>query len=837
MFSRSSRRSTPRSRRWLLTEIALGGVLLVAIVVGVGLGLAIAATNNIRGLEIYERDNPALPTQILDRHGRLITQFFADEKREIIKVEELPQHLIHALLTREDRHFFEHRGFRIPDLMRAAWNLVLGRFVSGASTITQQLAGLTYADRTEISIRRKIIELWWAIQLERWLTKDEILGRYLNLVYFGAGTNGVEAASQFFFEHSARNVTLAESAMLVIQLNNPGGNSPYIDPDRAERLQREILSQMVELGFATQEEADVSFQDYWDNYDYTRSNQSSAFLERQDEAPYFSEFVRQQLDELLLGSMDVYRDGLVVHTTLDLNYQKQAIEVLTEHLRRVNGVRERTATARISVADDTFLPMIDLLSLSFDVGDLRAAGVRERRQGETNFINELAPTLDVLAMTFGADDLGFVARAAYQRREQQERRTDVEGALITIDSRTGEVLAMVGGSRFEATNQFNRATQARVQPGSSFKPLYYSAAISSRTFTPASMIIDSPVVFFNDDGTEYVPVNYKGEWEGRVLLRTALARSMNVPSLKVLDAIGFDAAIDRASRMLGIEDALEIEATFPRKYPLGLGVIAISPLQMARAFATFPNEGRAVTPIAIEYIEDRNGRVILEVERNLRSRQKLQQEQLQIMDPQSAYVMTDLLQSTLEWGPGGPGTLWWAQEQVGGFDVPIAGKTGTTQNWSDAWTVGFTPAVTTAVWMGFDERGETLGLSLTGATATGPAWTEYMKAIEPAEELEFVRPTTGLIDVDVNARSGQLPSGDAGERIIRELFITGTEPKVRDDLSTYEATRRDEIKENIRSAILGFDLGPPPVTLPDLLGDTAVGGGDRNGPRVNPLLD
>jgi penicillin-binding protein 1A len=826
-------RNSRRSRRRLLTEVALGGALVLALAMGVSLGLAIAATNNVRGLEIYERDNPALPTQILDRHGRLITQLFADEKREIVKIEELPQHLVHALLTREDRHFFEHRGFRIPDIMRAAWNLFLGRFSSGASTITQQVAGLTYADRTEISIKRKLVELWWAIQLERWLTKNEIIERYLNLVYFGEGTYGVEAAAQFYFKHSARDVSLAEAAMLVIQLNNPGGNSPISNPDRAEVLQREILSQMVELGFATREQADLSFQDYWDNYDFTRSSQSSAFLERIDQAPYFSEFIRQQLDELLLGSMDVYRDGLVVHTTLDLDYQRRATETLTKHLRRVNSTRQRSAAARLSVADDTFLPMIDLLSLSFDVQDLRVAGVRERRLGELDFVNELAPTLDVLAMTLGADELGFVARAAYQRREQAQRRSEVEGALITIDSHTGEILAMLGGSRFEATNQFNRATQAKVQPGSSFKPLYYSAAISSRTFTPASMIIDSPVVFFNDDGTEYVPVNYKGEWEGRVLLRTALARSMNVPSLKVLDAIGFDAAIERSSRMLGITDPLEIEATFPRKYPLGLGIIAISPLQMARAYATFPNEGRAVTPISIDYIEDRNGRIILEVKRNVRARQELEQEQLQIMDPAAAYIMTDLLQSTVAWG-----TLRYASSLVGGFDVPTAGKTGTTQNWSDAWTVGFTPAVTTAVWMGFDERGETLGLSLTGATATGPAWAEYMKAIEPTEALVFSRPSSGLIEVAVNSRSGQLPSGDADEEITTEIFLTGTEPKVRDSLATYEAARRQAVKDNIRTAILGFDLGPV-LSVQDLLSplDSTSTTNDSNAPRVNPLLD
>ena len=805
--------------------------------------MSTAGTRNIRSLDVYERDKPALPTQILDRHGRIITQFFRDQKRDIIRYEELPPHLIQALLTREDRHFFEHRGFRIPDTIRAAWNMVSGRFWSGGSTITQQLAGSIYADRSEITIRRKLVELWWAIQLERWLTKNEILERYLNLVYFGEGTYGVEAASQFYFKHSARDITLAEAAMLVIQLNRPGGNSPINHPNRARILQREILNQMVGRGLATAEEADLSFKQYWDNYDFTRSNRSTAFLEREDAAPYFSEYVRGRLDELMLGSMDVYQDGLIVRTTLDLDYQLAAQQTLSRHLERVNEMRSNSAQRRRAVADTTFLPIVDLLSLTFDMGDVRVAGIRERNKGTDRFVRELAPALDVLGMMLDDRDLRALATAAYGLGEKDARRTQVEGALITLDARSGHILAMVGGSEFGTGNQFNRATQAKVQPGSAFKPLYYSAAISSGRFTPATMITDAPALFVNDDGSPYIPLNYKGEWTGRVLLRTALARSMNVPSLKVLEAIGFDAAIERASRMLGIETPAEIEATFPRKYPLGLGVIAVSPLQMARAYATFANNGQSVSPLAIQYVMDRNGRMVLEVEKELRARQGANHQERQIMTPQVAYVMTDLLQSTVQWG-----TLRWASGTVGGFQTDTAGKTGTTQNWSDAWTVGFTPRQATALWMGFDERGETLGLNLTGATATGPAWAEYMKAVEPGQPLRFVRPATGLIEVTVNARSGLLPAGAQGESIIQEIFLSGTDPKERDGLLAYEADRRGEIVDNLRLAMRRVDTGPPlglvpaPLAPGDAAPPLAPGGAGtaagRTPPRgANPLLD
>ena len=283
------------------------------------------------------------------------------------------------------------------------------------------------------------------------------------------------------------------------------------------------------------------------------------------------------------------------------------------------------------------------------------------------------------------------------------------------------------------------------------------------------MITDAPAVFVNDDGSPYIPLNYKGEWTGRVLLRTALARSMNVPSSQ---GAGGD-RLRRRNRTrephAGNRDAGRDRGDLSAQVPAWFGVIAVSPLQMARAYATFANRGQSVNPLAIQYVVDRNGRMVLEVEKELRARQGAHQQDRQIMTPEAAYVMTDLLRSTVQWG-----TLRWAASTVGGFATATAGKTGTTQNWSDAWTVGFTPRQATALWMGFDERGETLGLNLTGATAAGPAWAEYMKAVEPGQPEQFVRPETGLIEVTVNARSGLLPSGADGEEIIQEIFLSGT---------------------------------------------------------------
>ena len=348
------------------------------------------------------------------------------------------------------------------------------------------------------------------------------------------------------------------------------------------------------------------------------------------------------------------------------------------------------------------------------------------------------------------------------------RRTQVQGALISIDPSNGYIMAMVGGKDF-GVDQFNRATQARVEPGSAFKPLYYSAAIDSRMFTPATMILDAPVVFTNPDGTLYEPLNYKGEWHGRVLMRDALAESMNVPSLKILDGIGFDAAIQRASRMLGITDPAEIEKTFPRYYPLGLGVVSVSPLQMARAYSVFANGGREVVPVAIRYVEDRNGKVILEPAKKVLEQEARKGDAAQIMSPQTAYIMTSMLQSVIKEGSlGGVGNLldiWSGKSQ------PYAGKTGTTQNWSDAWTVGFSPYLCTAVWYGFDEGNRSLGTELTGAAIAGPTWAKFMKAVHQGLPIrQFDRPPTGLVDMEVSATSGLLPTAYT-KKTIDEIFL------------------------------------------------------------------
>jgi penicillin-binding protein 1A len=802
--------------------------IIIAVIIGIALGLSLAETSNIKNQENFREFAPALPTKVLDINGILITEFSADEKRELVSLSDLPRHLIHAVLAREDPDFYNHRGFSIRGIARAVFGQITGRPLGGGSTITQQGAGTLYADRREKTIKRKIRELWWAFQLERRYTKNEILEIYLNYMYMGPGTYGVEAASKYFFGHSAREITLAEAAILAIQLSSPTNYNPLSNPNVAMDRQRAVLSRMIEFGYATREEADASFDEYWDNYDYTRAS-TAAYYNREDKAPWFSEYVRRELDTLMYGTMDYYRDGYSVLTTLDLRHQEAAAKFMTEGLARANREFARSRGKSNVQAERTYIPVVELLSLAFDLGDIHATSrAQNEQQALSRYTKTINPIVDMAALAFGIQDLKTITNQGFGDLKTATEQNVVEGALISIENETGYITAIIGGSRYDESNQLIRATQGNIQPGSSFKPLYYSAAIDSRKLTASSLIYDVPIVFHNEDGTPYIPLNFRGEWKGSVLLYDALSHSMNVPSLKVLDTIGFDAAIDRAAALLDITDPDQIRRTFPRVYPLGLGIISASPLRMARAFAVFSNQGRNVTPIAIRSVEDRNGRMVLDPERETRLKQRRLGSEIQVISPQNAYIMTKILEKTVEQGTlyygSGYGAKFTFKDSNGkNFRMPAAGKTGTPQNWSDAWAVGYTPYYTTAIWFGFDKPGNSLGVDLTGSTLAGPVWGDYMREIHRGLPYrDFARPSTGIIEVTVCAKSGLLKTSACDEGEITLPFLEGTQPVQYCNIHGNASYSSSAAINTMRGDILGMDddilLGSltMPILPPDL---------------------
>lgn len=806
--------------------IIVGSIVLVAILCGVSLGLALAFTHNLRNSENFTEFNPALPTRILDIRGDLVTEFASEEKREIITLDKLPPHMIQALLTREDQVFYKHRGFNVKAIFRAMFGVLTRRNLGGGSTITQQLAGTLYLDRSEISITRKIKELWWALQLERRYSKDEILELYLNKMYFGGGTYGVNAASKFYFGHPATEITPAEAAILVIQLSNPAYYNPFEHPNRAMDRQQEVLRQMVALGYLEKQAADESFNEYWAAFDYTRTA-SSAYLTRNDKARWFSEYVRRQLEGMIYGTMDIYSGGYTVHTTVDLQKQAVADEVMQSYIELANKRFRASSSSRFAKAD-TYGRLTELLALGFNIPSLAVSSERQHAKAMGNYQKRINPVVDVMTLVMGLEGLKTETNKANAKLQAEAAKSTVEGTLVTIENDTGYITALVGGSKFGESNQMIRATQGSLQPGSTFKPLYYSAAIDTRKYTAASVINDTPVVFYNEDGVPYTPLNFKGEWQGTVLLWKALANSMNVPSVRILDGIGFDAAIGRAASLLGFRDKDQIDRTFPRVYSLGLGVISVSPIQMARAYATFANQGREVTPIAIRSVEDRNGKTILDPEKDLRLEQKRKGSAIQILTPQNAYIMTELLRNTIS-----AGTLGYASDNEQKFTykdksgkkfvLPAAGKTGTTQNWADAWTVGFTPYYTTAVWFGFDRRGLSLGLDNTGATLAGPAWGDYMGRIhQDLPYRDFVKPQTGLVTATVCAKSGLLPTDACNDGTVTLIFLEGTQPTGYCDYHESAGVVKRIGVERLQNQGLTTGEAPPSVDSGSLLIDPTL---------------
>lgn len=768
--------------------------IFCALSLGALLGLGLAETVNTINIENFTEFNTSLPTRLLDINGEVITEFASDEKRELISIDELPEHMINALLTREDRNFYKHDGFSLMALMRAVLGQITGRDAGGGSTLTQQIAGTLYCDRAEKSISRKLKELWWSIQMERRYSKNDILELYLNKIYLGGGTYGVNAASKYYFGHGASEITPAEAAILVIQLSNPAHYNPFEHPSRAQERQRDVLNNMVSFGYLTKDQAESSFEEYWGNFDYTRTN-TSAYYMREDKAPWFSQYVLSELNSLIFGKVDIYTGGFTVNTTMNLKNQTAAQSIMEQKIQWANNKYKASSGARKNDSIQTYIPIVELLALAFDLPKLKVTEERKELQATNTFEKEINPILDALSLVCGIDNLKTdVVNRTNAKMRKDAGKVTIEGALISIENDTGYITALVGGSKFDADNQFIRATQAKIQPGSTFKPLYYSAAIESKQFTAATMINDAPVIFYNEAGTPYLPENFKGEWVGPVQLWYALAKSMNVPSLKVLDGIGFDLAINHTAKLLGIPDNEIKERGFERVYPLGLGVISVRPIEMAKAFAVFANQGKEVTPLAIRSVEDKNGNIYLDPERELRIQQRSKGKNAQLLSPQSAFIMTDILKNSVSIGTLASASEWGAKfryRDANGkqYQMPAAGKTGTTQNWTNAWAVGFTPYYTTAVWFGFDQLGQSLGLDLTGATLAGPAWADYMRiANEDKPYKEFAMPQTGLVKATVCSKSGKVLTSACGDNTTTQYFLEGTEPTEACDYHTNRVT-------------------------------------------------
>jgi penicillin-binding protein 1A len=584
--------------------------------------------------------SPNIVTQVFSEQGEVIAEFFV-EKRYAIPIEEMPTELIEAFIAAEDARFFEHQGVDFFSIMRAlVKNITSMDIVQGGSTITQQITKSLLLS-PEKSYARKIKEAILAYRIEKSLSKSDILSIYLNQIYLGHRSYGIEAAALTYFGKTASKLNLAESALLAGLPKAPSAYSPIRHPKRAQRRQRYVLERMVQRGYITETEAleaaDVPIE-------ITSAENKNITI-----APYFTEHLRTYLKRTY-GPEVLYSGGLQVHTPLNLFMQKTAQQAVE------GGLRD------------------------------------------------------------------FEEREGYQEGEPR-----VQGALVAMEPQTGYIKALVGGINF-LENQFNRAIQARRQPGSAFKPFVYAAALD-KYYTTTTAVIDSPLVFTLESDKEFwEPRNFDLKYTGPITLRKALSASRNIVTIKILQDIGVGYVINYA-RTMGITSPLNNDLS------LALGSSGVSLLELTRSYAVFANQGLQVEPVFITKVVDRDGIVLEE------NKPRLQQ----VISSQTAYLMTSLLKSVVNEGTG---------RKVRALKRPCAGKTGTTNDVRDAWFVGYTPDIIAGTWVGFDNQ-KPLGKNETGAVAASPIWLNFMQEVLEGTPIKTFSIPEGIVFMRIDAETGK----------------------------------------------------------------------------------
>ena len=768
-------------------------LILAFLLIGLGTYLYFLFTlPPIKSLEDYK---PPIITKVFSDDGELVGEF-SKEYRNVVPVEQIPEVLSQAFVSAEDAKFFQHKGISYLGILRAmARNILAGKIIQGASTITQQAVRSMVLSR-ERKLSRKIRELMLAHRIEKYLTKEEILYVYLNQIYLGHGNYGVESATRDYFGKGVSELTLPEAALLAGLPRAPENYSPIHHFEQAKARQAYVLGRMVEEGYINQQEADEAYQ-----APLEIQSRENKFL---NTAPYFTEFVRIYLQEKY-GEDAIYIKGIQVHTTLDLVKQKVAQEALQTGLRELDRRQGYRGPEKILKENeiDAFCQEVaqSLTDKPFTVGETYPGVVtgfsKDKKQvfvriGDKKgyipfetmrWARRPNPNVDYNAVQLKDPTqtlkVGYVIQATVQEippkgllKLELEQEPEVQGALISMEIPTGYIRAMVGGRDFLGS-QFNRALQARRQPGSAFKPIIYAAALD-RGLTPASIILDSPVIYYDTlKDEDWKPKNFEEQFHGPTTLRTALTKSRNVVTIKVMRDIGIPYAIKYAQK-LGIESPLTPDLS------LSLGSSEVTPLELVRAYAVFAARGHLLTPIFIKQVIDRDGEILeenqpLPLEADLGTNEgTIIEEDLksgktgmypQVISEQTAYIMTSLLEGVVQHGTG------WRAKALG---RPCTGKTGTTNEYSDAWFVGYTPDVITGVWVGFDET-KPLGRFETGSRAASPIWLSFMqKALAGKAARNFPIPE-GIVFAKIDPKTGLLASPNAKE-VVFECFKEGTQP-------------------------------------------------------------
>ncbi len=665
-------------------------------------------SRDLPSIEQLENFDPDLVTRIYSADGEVLHELFL-QKRVFVELKDIPQHMRDAILASEDRRFRSHWGIDLFSVARAiVVNSLSLSYRQGFSTLTQQLARNLYKSiGFEENLTRKIKEIITAIQIERTYTKDEILEMYLNTVHFGHGTYGVQAAAKRFFGKDAKDITLDEAALLVGVLPGPAIYSPINHPERALRRRNTVLRLILAQGYCTDEEYRAA---------RARGLETVIYEPLKGKAPYFTEYIRRTLENVddELG-VNIYRDGLKVYTTLDSRLQDIAEEMIMRTVRDNQAVLNKRLFANRE-----------------EFEQLAYLGI------------------------YPEDSVKMMMRGEFPLYKELRNKLLVQTAFVALNPKTGAILAMVGG-RPDYPDQYNRAVQAKRQPGSVFKPFVYTTAIENG-YPVTKQLLNLPVVLnvMNSNGVyeKWMPQNYDGSTGGLTTLREGIRMSLNLIAVRLVQELVPAEEVKKMAIRMGITTNIRaVDA-------IALGTSEVYPLEMVAAYATYANKGVYSKPFGITRIEDRYGNVIKE----------FFPEQEEVLSEETAYVMTNLLQTVLDAGTGGRAR--WMYH----FYRPAAGKTGTTQGYSDAWFVGFTPQIAAGVWYGVDQYGISLGKGQSGTSAALPAWARFMRdahdSLHYAIE-DFERPEN-VIDVEICSVTKELPTPACPTET--EIFIRGTEP-------------------------------------------------------------
>jgi penicillin-binding protein 1A len=745
----------------------IAALFVAAALLGTLSGVLFAYSDDLPEVSALDDYSPNTITRVLGKDGQLVGEF-AVERRVVIHYNDISPNLRNAILAAEDAGFFEHSGFSISRMILALVRDIATRGRSpGGSTITQQLTRALFADEIGFAIgnrswERKIKETLVAMRIEKRYTKEEIFTFYANQIYYGHGAYGVEAASRLYFGKSAKQLTLEEAATLAGIIQSNVRQSPFVNPEAAKRRRNYALERMAEEGFITREAAETA-----------KAAPVVAAGDPTGEtsvAPYFLEEVRKYL-EATYGAKALYENGLVVRTGLDVKLQQAANGAVDRGLRRIDKRRGFRKPRRNVIAEGHTVEgfKIDRWSRKMAPGDIVPAVVRwvEGNAGRVR-IGDLSANLNAASLanwprkgaiaTMKPGDLievEIVSIDGALATVLLEQTPIIEGALVAIDNHTGQVLAMVGGYSF-ARSKFNRATQAFRQMGSTVKPILYTAAID-RGLTPTTILVDEPTTFDAGAGQPpYSPGNYDRKFLGTMTLRYALEQSRNIPAVKVIDMLGPSQVASYAKKFGFTQD-------FRPFLSMALGAQEVTLLELTSAFSAFPNHGIRMEPYLAQAISDRDGALLEEQRPQPRD----------AIRADTAFVMTNLMQGVVQRGTGAAAnSLNWT----------LAGKTGTVDDYTDAWFVGFDPDITVGVWLGHDEK-KPLGPGETGTTAALPMWIDFMKAYldlyHPGRakgERPRFDPPGNIIFMPVDRHTGE-PTTAGADGAVNEAFISGTQPQ------------------------------------------------------------